>query len=211
MRNSDQRYIDYLQPIWDFLAVSEKPGDADAIFVFGGIDLLVPRHASKLWREGLAPKVLVSGNAGLLTPEHFTEPEAIVFSREMQAHGVPEDAILVEDRATNSGENVEFGMESLRTFGVNATSLILVSKPFIMRRCVATFQQKFPRVRTFASPPPGEILDFLDRDRATFARRLVQELDRIEKYSKLGFMTHVDIPETVKDAARLVSDVFEQE
>lgn len=43
------RYEDRLKLIWDYLAISERPRLADAIFVFGGIDLHVPHHAANLY------------------------------------------------------------------------------------------------------------------------------------------------------------------
>lgn len=204
----DKQYEELLRPVWDYLAVSEPPSRSDAIFVFGGIDMLVPRYASKLWHEGFADIIVVSGSAGALTRRHFGEPEAVIFKREIIQSGVPADAILTESRATNTGQNVEFGMKAALRRIPQIGTVLLVAKPFIMRRCVATFSKQFPDVIAIPSPPPGRIVDFIDRDRREFGMRLVEELDRLGAYSAKGFISDVEIPLDVRASAEGLRQTF---
>ena len=206
----DRQYVKLLANIWEFLAPSETVAVADAIFVFGGIDMLVPRWAADLWNQGVADRVLVTGNAGLFTREHFQAAEADVFAEEMIRLGVPESSIIRERAATNTGENVTLGMPLLaHEAGTCDLRLALVAKPFIMRRCIQTFAKHYPDIEVVPSPPPYGMLASIDRDRSTFALRLVAELDRLEAYAQKGFIEPVAIPQQVLDGAERVKREYE--
>jgi uncharacterized SAM-binding protein YcdF (DUF218 family) len=194
--------------IWGYLAAAQAPQPSDAFFVFGGLDMAVPRHAAALYLEGLSDLVLVTGNAGLLSKSAFDAPEAIVFQREMIRLGVPEKNILTETRATNTQENVVFGTARLRAHCPAAHSLLLVAKPFLMRRCIATFQKHAPDFSLISSPPPGDWHAFVDRNMDDFVRRLPAELTRLEEYPQKGFIAPVSIPAEVREAAQRISAEF---
>lgn len=198
-----------IEPVWSYLAVSEPPAKSDAIFLFGGIDLNVPRHAALLFFDRYAEVVLVSGNAGRLTDEVFEGPEARMFTTFMERLGVPRNKIVLEDRATNTAENVSFGIKALKRRIGLPQSVIAVAKPFLMRRCVATFRLQFPDVRVIPNPPPGPPLLFVDRPRHRFAHRLVSELRRLRDYHSRGFITEQSIPPSVDAAAREITRLLD--
>lgn len=207
--NDDEAYVALLANLWRFLAPSTTVGVADAIFVFGGIDIEVPRWAAALWQQKVAPSVLVTGKAGLLTSKHFNDKtEADVFADELIRAGVPDASILRETEATNTGQNVEFGMKTLTDQGIEVRSLILVAKPFIMRRCIATFAKQFPNISVLPSPPPCGIIKSIDRNRSEYALRLVAEVERLSQYSKKGFIEPVIIPDDVRNSIKTVESLF---
>ena len=183
-------YEALLTPIWDYLARTDDPAPSDVIFVFGSRDLGVPRRAAELYAAGLSPRVLVTGRLGPMTERVFDKPEALVFRDELTRLGVPDRAITTEVRASNTLENVRFGMSAL-----------LVAKAFVMRRCLATFARQHPEVEALGCPPAGSLQDQRDRPRAAFAARLVAELDRIDEYGTNGDIEPQVIPENVHGAA----------
>lgn len=195
-------------PIWEYLAPSDSPVKSDAIFVFGGLDMAVPTRAAELFCQGWSNTVLITGNAGKLTKDVFSEPEARVFRNRMIESGVPESAILLEEAATNTQQNVEFGMDVLARHGLVPQSALLVAKPFLARRCLATFEKHFSSVRVCSCPPSGSILTFMDRPRAEFAERLVAELIRLRDYAVQGFITSQHIPPEVDIAAMKVTEML---
>ena len=138
-------YEALLRPIWDFLVRADDPASSDVIFVFGSQDLGVARRAAELYAAGLTSRVLVTGRLGPMTRE-FDKPEALVFKEELTSWGVPEHAITTELHAGNTLENVRFGMAALRAVGQTPRSALLVAKPFVMRRCLATFARQSPSV-----------------------------------------------------------------
>lgn len=118
--------------------------------------------------------------------------------------GVPDDAIVLETGAKNTGENVRLGMAALLERIPAVRQLVLVSKPFLMRRCLATFEQQFPSIVTLPSPPSGDFEAFVDRPMADFVLRLVAEVDRLEAYVAQGFIAPVPLPVDVRDASRII-------
>jgi uncharacterized SAM-binding protein YcdF (DUF218 family) len=74
----------------------------------------------------------------------WSEPEAELFARIAEGMGVPPDRIIVENRSTNTGENVLFTRRLLAEMGVEPESFILVQKPYMERRTYATFRKLWP-------------------------------------------------------------------
>jgi len=97
----------------------------------------VAEHAAGLFARGLAPLMVCSGNVGRLTATRFARSEAETFADVAVANGVPRDAILLEPRATNSGENLAFTRALLeapqedRAYG----SIFSVRRDFLQARC----------------------------------------------------------------------------
>ena len=192
-------------PLWDYLAVTDTPARADVIFVFGSQALAVPARAAELYRDGYAPIVLASGRYGRMTRDVFDRPEALVFRDRLVRDGVPPAAIVTETEAGNTLENVRFGLAALRRQRVAVASALLVAKPFVMRRCAATFARQAPDVRVRCCPPRTDLVRSLDRAPAAFAARLVAELDRLERYGAAGDIARQTIPESVRAAARRIA------
>ncbi len=193
-------------PVWDYLAVAERPARADVIFVFGSQALAVPDHAARLYEAGHAPFVLVSGRYGRMTRDVFDQPEALVFRDRLLRGGVPPAAIVTETEAGNTLENVRYGLAALGRRGIAAGSALLVAKPFVMRRCAATFARQAPGVRVRCCPPETDLLRSMDRAPAAFASRLVAEVGRLERYGATGDIAEQTVPAAVRRAVRRIAD-----
>ena len=118
-------------PLWNFLAPSQQPGEltADILFVIGNIDLAIPRHAAKLFMEGYAPAVLISGGQSPRDNDSTLQSEAHTFADVMIHAGVPEDAITLQGTGTNPEEKITRGMTILHDHDAVPRSLILVALP----------------------------------------------------------------------------------
>jgi len=189
-------------PIWAFLTRADSPVPSDVIFVFGSQDLAVPRQAAELFHAGHAPSVLVTGRFGPMTVGVFEQSEALVFKDELVRRGVPDRAIITEVEAGNTLENVRFGMAELRAAGQRPRSALLVAKPFVMRRCLATFARQYPEVVARGCPPAGSAEARRDRHGDAFGARLVAELRRLETYAGSGDIAPQQVPPAVWVAAR---------
>ncbi|MGK2860253.1 MAG: YdcF family protein [Thermoanaerobaculia bacterium] len=183
---TDHDYAEVLRPLWSYLGGFDAPEPSDVIFVFGGLDLAVPRRAAELYTQGIAPVALISGAAGPLTRKVFSSTEAETFRDEMVKHGTPRNVIVLETRATNTLENVRFGMAALAEQKISVQCAALVGKTFLMRRCRATFAKQYPDVRVSCCPPSISVLEAVDRDRGEFAARLLAELRRLDDYGAKG-------------------------
>lgn len=198
--------IEAARPLWDYLAVDDGPAPADVIFVFGSRDLLVPARAAALYHAGHAARLLVTGGYGPMTRGVFAKAEALVFADCLVDRGVPTSSIVIETEATNTLENVRFGMAALARSGARPGSALLVAKGFVMRRCVATFAQHHPAVLVRACPPRGGVASGLDRHPQAFVDRLAAEIDRLDRYAARGHIRPQAIPPGVRLIHRRVTE-----
>jgi uncharacterized SAM-binding protein YcdF (DUF218 family) len=133
--------------------VEEMPA-AQAIVVLGGslhipnrfhreIGLVEPtdreHRAVRLYKAGKAPIVVATGG-NQPVPGGITQvPESHVMSALMQQWGVPESAILVEDRSINTRENAAFTFAMLSARQIRR--ILLVTSAMHMPRAAATFRK----------------------------------------------------------------------
>ena len=140
--------------------VAETGGDplepADAILVLGRrLEADAPTaiyearlaHAEQLWRQGLAPRILVAGG----TTGRATRSEAEAGRDWLAARGVPPEAIWLEDRSQHTLENLFNVRAHLRADGWH--TLLVVSDPLHLARAGATARGLGLEVR--CSPAPG--------------------------------------------------------
>jgi hypothetical protein len=196
---------DDLEVVWSYLTGTPDPSPTDVLFCFGSFHFGVARHAAALYELGVAPVVLVSGGVvGRIEP-YETEAEAYVDV--LAGSGVPRDRIVVEPRATNTGENVGFGMTALRERGVDVLSATLVAWPTSLRRCVATFEQQHPGVTVRTQPAFSGLGPYASTpDRAI--ETCLAELVRLRTYPALVYITAQTIPGEVEVAAGRLSRPF---
>jgi uncharacterized SAM-binding protein YcdF (DUF218 family) len=121
-------------------AAADERGPADAILVLGR-ELVADRptpvfrarleHGAALWREGVAPRLLVSGG----WTGTASRSEAAAGREVLLAAGVPADAIETEERSRHTLENLHFVRETLRERGLGR--VVLVSDPLHLARAAA--------------------------------------------------------------------------
>src|SRR5436190_8196345 len=151
--------------LWDYHHMQHALEKADCILVLGSHDLRVAERAAQLYLEGWAPLLIFSGGLGNFTKEMWTETEADQFAAIAIKMGVPKEAILIENKSTNTGENILFTQQLLAQHHLNPQSFIVVQKPYMERRSYATFKQHWPGKKlivtspqiSFEAYPTGEI------------------------------------------------------
>ena len=102
----DNKTLRLAKKLWNYHHVNHSVEESDCILVLGSHDLRVAERGAELYLQGLAPLVIFSGGLGSLTKEIWHEPEANKFAKTAVAMGVPPDAILIENKSTNTGENI---------------------------------------------------------------------------------------------------------
>ncbi len=144
--------------------------------------------------------------------------------------GVPAEDIIVERRATNTGENVRFtydllaGMEGTDEKGTLLDEIkrfILVQKPYMERRTYATFVKQWPSSPSsaggsgdggpefYVTSPPLEWHEYPDEDnpRDLVINAMVGDLVRIRDYPAKGYQIPQEIPDDVSHAAEMLMQV----
>ncbi len=188
--------------VWDYHHVNHALRKADCIMALGSNDTRVAGHAARLYIDGWAPLLVMSGGLGNFTAGKWEKPEADTFKDIAIAAGVPTDRILVENRSTNTGENVKFTQAMLEQHGISPASFILVQKPFMERRTLATFAKVWPGPEFVVTSPQ---IPFDQYPNATIPlddliHTMVGDLQRIMVYPAKGFQTHQAVPEDVHAA-----------
>jgi uncharacterized SAM-binding protein YcdF (DUF218 family) len=199
----DQRLRPQVERIWNYHHMNHDLAKADVIVVLCSHDTIVAERGAQLLLEDWAPLLVFSGGFGGITQHLWTDPEANRFARIAVAMGVPEDKILIENRSTNTGENVQFTRDLLAARGLDPASFILVQKPYMERRTFATFNKVWPGKSVRVTSPQISLDDYLARyshDTLTaddVISIMVGDLQRIREYPARGFQVPQEIPTDV--------------
>jgi len=205
----DTEPIDRLPKIiWDYHHLNHQLRKADCIFALGSNDIRVAEYAAKLFLQNYAPFIIFSGGAGVLTKDIFNKPEAEIFADIAIRLGVPKEKIIIENKSTNTGENVQFTKEMLKERGLDFNSFILIQKPYMERRTYATFKKIWPEKEFIVSSPKISYEDYpneaISKDK--LINIMVGDLQRIKVYPEKGFQIYQEIPDKVLEAyEKLVS------
>jgi uncharacterized SAM-binding protein YcdF (DUF218 family) len=188
--------------IWNYHLMHHVLAKSDCILVLGSHDTRVAERAAEIYLEGFAPLVVMSGGLGRLTKGSFTQSEASVFAQIAKQHGVPKEAILIEDASTNTGENVVFSRKLLAEKGIQPTNIILVQKPYMERRSFATFKKSWPEPAVCVTSPQLTFEEYplpsLPMEKVISI--MVGDLQRIKLYAEKGFQIYQHIPNDVWQA-----------
>ena len=201
----DPETISLSQKIWDYHHVNHTLHPADCILVLGSHDTRVAERGADLFLANMAPFIIFSGGLGRLTAEHWTEPEADLFARIAMSRGVPFEKILIENRSTNTGENIRLAYEKLQENKLVVNSIILVQKPYMERRAYATFMQQWPGnpVTLTVTSPQISFADYPNNEISPeqVISIMLGDLQRIKSYPDKGFQIPQFIPEDIWEAS----------
>ena len=192
--------------LWDYLCLSQTPDKADCIVGFGCYNEDVARRAAQLYRQGYAPLLLFTGGLGRNTRLMWTQSEASRFARIAIEAGVPERAILLEDRSTNSGENLIFSRRLLMERGLDHPKIIAVHKPYMERRLFAAFPIYWPEAEVTVTSWQQSYEEYVSgvgrwgRTEADTISMIVGDFQRVLVYPKLGYQIPQNLPEAVMEA-----------
>lgn len=213
--------MDFLQPlqvIWDYLGMHQEPQKADCIVGFGNFNDNIARRAAQLYHQGYADRILFTGGLGRNTRGLLPETEAARFARVAEECGVPGDAILREDRSTNTKENILFTRDLLTQLGLPRDHILGVHQPFMERRICAALGVYWPEVRITVTSPQVTIPEYLaDAKRQGITENaavsvIVGDFQRMDLYAQKGYQLPQEIPEEAREAFRqLVAMGFDKQ
>lgn len=159
--NLNQRAI---RDISEFIFMQDAPQKSDIILIPGTSQSVITEKAAELYCSGYAeyvlPSGLYSGKRGQFAAEKIDDPRyAGEYATDFEyckhvllENGVPEKAILREDRSTNTGENAEFSARVLRELGIKAKKAILCCQAFHARRAFMSYAKFFPDTELLVVP-----------------------------------------------------------
>lgn len=171
------------------LKITQNPQSADTIIVFAGgvgesgkagqgFEERV-QHAVDLYKKGYAKNIIFSSGYMYV----FKEP--LVMKALAVSLGVPENAIILEDKAKNTYENVKFAKEILKNKGWNKA--LLVSSPYHMRRTSLVFNKIAKDIKVSYTPIPKSLF-YSHQRRDTYKRKINLEQIKAIFHEYLGIL-----------------------
>ena len=202
----DGRVRELAEKVWHYHQLRQALSPADVILVLCSHDTAVAERGAQLFLDGWAPLLIFSGGLGTITRHLWSEPEADQFAGIAVAMGVPPERILIENRSTNTGENVLFTRRLLDDRQLSPQRFILVQKPYMERRSYATFKQRWPEKDVVVTSPQVSFDEYVNRysNKALSSDDvvgiMVGDLQRIRVYAERGFQIPQDVPDDVWQA-----------
>ncbi|MFF0409675.1 YdcF family protein [Kitasatospora sp. NPDC004745] len=207
---TDQQWADTAL-LWDYQQMGHDLRPSDVAIGLGSHDLGVAAETADLYLRGLVKLIVFTGGPNPSRPDHFPRGEAVHFAEHAVSLGVPEIAVLIEPKARNTGQNIQFSREVLADAGMAVSSVLLVSMPYMERRAFATCRRVWPEVEAVCASTPMDLHDYVKTigDDTLVIDSLVGDLQRVIEYPKLGFAVAQDVPGSVFDAyQRLIKAGF---
>jgi uncharacterized SAM-binding protein YcdF (DUF218 family) len=151
----------------NFLCVDSGLAKADVIVVLGGGSHDRPERAMELFKQGIAPRIIVSG---------FGDCE--IDRRLLTKAGVPANVIEMENQSHTTKENAEFTIKLLRKEKLNRA--VIVTSWYHSRRALKTFQHFAPEIKFYSRP---SYFAFAHKDWSRyFAKRIYLEYAKLPGY-----------------------------
>lgn len=192
-------------------ATDEAPAaPVDAILGFGMFDLRLPAFCGELFRQGVAPRIIFTGGVGAGSGR-LVGPEAEAWRSALrQAYPeIPDQALILEPRSTNTAENIAFTAALLArdfpelAFGRGLRRLVVVASPSRLRRVRLTLAHLHPDLTVIRRLPPISLesewaaygLQGID-----YLAHLAGELDRIVNYPAKGWIAAEPLPPEIAAA-----------
>jgi hypothetical protein len=194
--------MDDAQTLWDYHQMHHEPRDTDIAIGLGSHDIGVAEHTAHLYLQGRFPLIVFTGANAPTTVEVFPRGEAVHYAERAEQLGVPDEAIILEQQARNTGENFTLTRQLLDREGIHPNSATIISRPYQQRRAYATCRKLWPELDVICSSRPQSLPDYIssigDEDRVL--NMLVGDTQRIWVYAEQGFAAPQEVPTAVKDA-----------
>jgi len=199
LRHMQFKITTLAKKLWDYHHMHHTIEKCDSILALGSHDLRVAERAADIYLEGWAPIIIFSGGLGNLTKDIWSEPEADQFAGIAKRKGVPEKAILIENKSTNTGENILFTQQLLQEKHLDPHSFIVVQKPYMERRSYATFKKHWPEKKLLVTSPQLSFEEYVTDEIPVekVINIMVGDLQRIRLYPAKGFQIFQEIPDDV--------------
>lgn len=160
---------------------------------------------------GYGKYIIFTGGLGRITQAIWNQPEASKFAEIAILKGVPETLIYVEDKSSNTGENIKFTKKLITDWNLPIDPVIVVDKPFKERRLYATLKKQWQDLNFSVTSPQNTLDEYIqyyeessELDVDDFINILVGDIQRIDLYGQNGFQIKQDIPLVVREAYNIL-------
>lgn len=204
----------HLAVIWDYMCLKMPLRKCDCIVGFGCHNEDIPLRCAELYHQGYGPRILFTGGLGRNTINMWTRSEADRFADIAMKAGVPKEDIIIENRSTNSAENIIFTRKRFEELGMNVERILAVHKPFMERRLMAAMGVYWPELEAVYTSPQLTMEEFIGHSvtgqgmtEKAVIDVIVGDFQRMDVYEKKGYQIHQDIPEEAWQAFRALVEL----
>lgn len=188
-----------IKTLWEYHLMNQKIEKADCILALGSHDVLTGETGARLFLDGWAPFLIFSGGLGRLTEGVWNRTEAERFADIAVNMGVPQDRIIIENRSTNTGENILFTKRLLEDMNMDFNKFIVVQKPYMERRAFATFKKLWPEKEVIVTSAQMDFECYCSHLKNEVSMDeiisiMVGDLQRIKVYPEKGYQIPQEIP-----------------
>ncbi len=204
--------ITLAKALFDYLYLKDLDDETvieslDYILGFGHFDMDIPHQCLQLYQQVSGAVVIYSGGIGAGTAD-LGQPEAdafLAYSKSRMA--IDEDDFLIENRSTNTAENMQFSLKKLagqiKNFDAGQpVNVALVANPYRQRRVQLTFRKHWPAASPLNAPPETSFaheLKKFEKKGFDLVELMLGEIERIINYSKKGWIEKTEVPADILD------------
>lgn len=169
-------------------------------------DIRCAKYAAQLYHEGLTKAILITGKSSNASKNLTQEPDWRTFARYLFDNNVPPNSILVENKATNTIENILFSEKKLLSLDITYSSIIFVTVPWLCRRFSAIFEKNWPNSGSYKSLftcPSYDIEEFSNDNTGTLADAIILMMCTIKRMSSditKHLQGQINVPSDIIDA-----------
>jgi len=181
---------DEIKKITETVFVASNPQKADILFVFGSSHGDRWPQVAELYTQGLAPVVYIAGGVGKKTFETGRVLSHIIRD-DFLAHGVPNEAIVVDEHSQNTLEDAVNGKNIFDQKGIRYSKILFACKTQHSGRCARTLKKVFPHSIlfpfTYDFVHGGQVVSFTEWWKSTpHSSAVWGEYQRIQLYTERG-------------------------
>ncbi|HEY8992397.1 MAG TPA: YdcF family protein [Candidatus Microsaccharimonas sp.] len=125
-------HADLYERLYASLSPQQDLSPSESLFVFGASSNARIDRAVELYRQGISNKIIISGQQ-----PHYSlgdESEAVRMGSVAKEAGIPESALLIEQKAITIPDNVKRTIDLLISMNWKPTSITIIATDFVLSR-----------------------------------------------------------------------------
>lgn len=209
----EQNVYNNLKVIWDYMHMNMQLENSDCIIGFGNYNDDIALRSAELYQQGYSTRILFTGGLGRNTNDLWTGSEAERFAKIAISQGVPQQDIIIENKSTNTAENIIFTKQIFCKLSMNINKIIVVHQPFMERRIYAALKVYWPEITALITSPQLTISEYIKNsvaqglDEKTVIDVIVGDFQRIDVYADRGYQIPQFVPQHVYDAYNVLVEM----
>ena len=186
---TNQNHTETYESLYTSLIPQKDESTSEALFVFGAASNARIEHAVELYKQGVAPKIIISGHQ-----PHYgqaAESEAVRMAKFAHDVGVPTSDLILEENAITIPDNVKRGIDLLIALDWKPASITLVATDFILSRAKMDWYKFTPwDIQIKVTAPHAQSPNFTKEGWYKDSKTVALVLN---EYAKLVLETKVDL------------------